>query len=84
MVDAKALLMRPPIELSSLAPVSAWHLYRGSAINDNGYIVGHGFREGVGYHAYLPVPVPEPASLVALVTAIMTAGACGALKRGHR
>jgi probable HAF family extracellular repeat protein len=58
------------VDLNTLIdPLSAWELGLAWAINDAGQITGWGFRNGQ-QHAFLLTPVPEPTSLLMLVTVL--------------
>jgi probable HAF family extracellular repeat protein len=58
------------IDLNTLIdPGSGWHLLKALDINDNGWIVGDGWRTGdPGHSGFILVPVstPEPATMVLL------------------
>jgi uncharacterized membrane protein len=47
-------------------PSSGWTLVDANDINDNGWIVGSGNNPSGQYHAFLLIPVPEPATLTFL------------------
>jgi probable HAF family extracellular repeat protein len=72
------------IDLNNMiAPDSGWILYQASAINNSGQIVGVG-RIGNQTHAFLLTPgaVPEPGSLVLLITGVI--GGTAIWRRGVR
>jgi probable HAF family extracellular repeat protein len=54
------------VDLNDLiAPASGWTLREATAINDSGWIVGHGLHNG-NERAFLLTPVPEPSTFVLL------------------
>lgn len=57
-----------------IAPDSQWDLQEAYAINDRGQIVGAGWKNGQ-FHGVLLNPIPEPSSLLAVLSGVMgTAG----------
>jgi hypothetical protein len=55
---------------SLIDPNSGWDLTEAHDINDNGYIVGRGFFQGVQAN-YMLKPVPEPATMTALALGLV-------------
>jgi probable HAF family extracellular repeat protein len=55
------------MDLNSLiSPSSGWNLTFAYAINDSGWIVGHGVNPTGRDHAFLLTPIPEPSTLILL------------------
>lgn len=63
--------------LSDLIPAgSGWtRLGQAFAINDNGQIIGYGYRGGTNQHAFLLTPTPEPGALSLLGGLLLIASA---------
>jgi probable HAF family extracellular repeat protein len=53
---------------SLIDPASGWNLFVARDINDAGWIVGSGIRDGI-QRAFMMVPVPEPSTMLLLTIA---------------
>jgi probable HAF family extracellular repeat protein len=63
---------------------AAWTLQEASALNDRGWIVGTGrLTAGGDPHAFLAMPVPEPASLALMLAGLGVMGAAAARARAR-
>ncbi len=69
--------------LGTFANGTGWLLGAASAINDNGWIVGHAHRKGHQVNAYVLIPVPEPAAYAMVVCGGAMVGALARRRRGR-